>query len=67
MKKLVISICTLLCLMAAPLSSAEWGGLLFNDSGVHTEDFSSFKINQPDGISLWLKTPLGVGSGFHVV
>ena len=65
MKKLVISICTLLCLMAAPLSSAEWGGLLFNDSGVSTSDFSDITIKQSDGISLWLKAPLGVGSGFY--
>ena len=65
MKKLIISICTILCLMAAPLASVEWGGLLFNESGASTSDFKEITIKQTDGISLWLKSPLGKDSGFY--
>lgn len=65
MKKLIISICTVLCLMAAPLASVEWGGLLFNESGASTSDFKEITIKQTDGISLWLKSPLGKDSGFY--
>lgn len=65
MKKLIVSICTAFCLMAAPLSAIEWGGLLFNDSGVSTPDFSAITIKQSDGVSFWVKTPLGEDSGLY--
>ena len=65
MKKLIISICTVFCLLATPLSSIEWGGLLFNDTGVSTPDFKDITVNQADGVSLWLKSPLGADSGFY--
>lgn len=65
MKKLIISICTVLCLFVTPLTAVEWGGLLFNDSGVSTPDFKDITVKQSDGISLWLKTPLGTNSGFY--
>ena len=65
MKKLIISICTLFCLLTAPLSSIEWGGLFFNDSGVSTPDFKDITVNQSDGVSIWVKSPLGADSGFY--
>ena len=64
MKKLIISICTLFCFLA-PLSSIEWGGLLFNDTGVSTPDFKDITVNQSDGVSLWVKSPLGEDTGFY--
>ena len=65
MKKLIVSICTAFCLMAAPLASLEWGGLFFNDSGLSTPDFSDITIKQSDGISFWVKSPLGEDSGLY--
>lgn len=58
MKKFILSVCTVLCLMT-PLSAVEWGGLLFNDTGVSTPDFSDITVNQADGVSVWVKSPLG--------
>lgn len=65
MKKLIVSICTALCLLASPLAALEWGGLIFNDSGITTPDFKDITFKQSDGISLWLKSPLGDNSGFY--
>lgn len=66
MKKLILSICTVFCLLAAPLSAVEWGGLIFNDTGasISGPDYNNLSINQADGISLWLKTPLS-DTGFY--
>ena len=59
MKKLIVSIFTVLCLLTTPLTAMEWGGLIFNDSGISTPDFSDITFKQSDGISFWLKSPLG--------
>ena len=65
MKKLIVSICTALCLMVSPLAAFEWGGLISNDSGITTPDFKDITFKQSDGISLWGKSPLGKDSGFY--
>lgn len=65
MKKLIVSICTAFCLMAAPLAAFEWGGLFSNDSGISTPDFKSITFQQSDGISLWAKSPLGENTGLY--
>lgn len=62
MKKFILSVCTVLFLMT-PLSAVEWGGLFFNDSGVSTPDFKDITVNQSDGVSVWIKSPLGATSG----
>ena len=61
MKKVLFSIFTAFCLMAAPLSAFEWGGVFSNNSGVNAPEIT---IKQSDGISLWFNTPLGENSGF---
>lgn len=65
MKKLIVSICAAFCLMAAPLTAVEWGGLLFNDSGITTPNFSEITFSQSNGVSLWVKSPLG-NSGLYM-
>ena len=66
MKKLIVSICTVFCLMAAPLTAVEWGGLFFNDTGagINGPDYNDLEISQANGLSLWLKSPLA-DSGFY--
>ena len=59
MKKLLFSLCTVFCIFAAPVASMEWGGLLFNDTGASATDFSGVTINQSNGVSFWVKSPLG--------
>ena len=59
MKKLLISICAIFCFIAAPVASVEWGGLFFNDTGASATDFSGVTINQSNGISIWVKAPVG--------
>ena len=66
MKKLIVSICTVFCLMAAPLTAVEWGGLFFNDTGASMDvsEPENLEISQANGLSLWLKSPLA-DSGFY--
>ena len=59
MKKLIVSICTAFCLMAAPLTAMEWGGLFTNDTGISTPDFSEITFKQGNSLSLWVKAPIG--------
>ena len=67
MKKVIISICTVLCLLAFPLSAMEWGGLLSNDSGVSiAAPDNDLTFKQSNGISLWFNSPLGEDSGFSL-
>lgn len=65
MKKLILSVCTAFCIMAAPLAAVEWGGLFSNETGVTTPDFSAITINQSNALSLWVKSPLGSGTGLY--
>lgn len=67
MKKLIVSICTAFCLLAAPLAAVEWGGLIFNDTGAELqgpEYADSLTITQANGLSLWVKSPLA-DTGFY--
>lgn len=59
MKKLLLAVCTALFIISAPLGAMEWGGLITNDSGISTPDFSDITFNQANGISLWVNSPLG--------
>ena len=59
MKKILITICTVFLMIAAPVSAFEWGGLISNDTGIQTPDFKNITLNQADGVSLWFNTPIG--------
>ncbi len=71
MKKILVSICTALFILAAPLSAFEWGGVLKDDTGITTPDFKAITFNQSNSISLWFKAPFGeskfklTGEGFY--
>ena len=59
MKKLIISICTVLLILSAPLAAFEWGGVIKDDAGIVTPDFKAITFKQSNAISLWFKAPLG--------
>ena len=59
MKKLLLSICIALCVITAPLAAFEWGGLLTDESGILTPDFSNMTIKQSNGIAFWVNAPFG--------
>ncbi len=59
MKKFLVSVCTALFILSAPLSAFEWGGVIKDDTGISTPDFKSITFNQSNAISLWFKTPVG--------
>lgn len=59
MKKLIISICTVLLILSAPLAAFEWGGVIKDDTGIVTPDFKAITFKQSNAISLWFKAPLG--------
>ncbi len=65
MKKLLVSICTLLFILSAPLSAFEWGGILKNDTGISTPDFKDITFKQSNALSLWFRAPFG-DSGFSL-
>ena len=66
MKKLVLTICALMLTFAAPLAALEWGGLITNDTGIETPDFSNITFKQSDAISVWFKTPIDEEGDFVV-
>ncbi len=59
MKKLLVSICTALFILSAPLSAFEWGGVIKDDTGITTPDFKDITFKQSNALSLWFKAPLG--------
>ena len=59
MKKILLSICTALFIISAPLAAFEWGGLITNETGIITPDFADITFNQADGISFWINSPIG--------
>lgn len=66
MKKLLLSVLTVLFVISAPLSAFEWGGVIKDETGITTPDFSNIIFNQSNAVSLWVKTPLGADSGFNL-
>jgi len=66
MKKLLITICSVFAIMTAPLFAFEWGGLVTNDSGIYTTDFSDITFNQSNGISAWFRAPFGAQNDFNI-
>lgn len=62
MKKILLTICALFVVFAAPLCAMEWGGLITNDTGaaiVTMPDVTNTTINQSNGVSVWFKNPIG--------
>ena len=59
MKKIVLTICALFFVFASPVAALEWGGVLSNDTGIETPDFSDITFKQSNGVSVWFNTPLG--------
>ena len=59
MKKLLVSICTALFILSAPLSAFEWGGVIKDDTGITTPDFKDITFKQSNSLSLWFKAPVG--------
>ena len=59
MKKIILTICTLFFVFASPLAAMEWGGVLSNDTGIETPDFSNITFKQSNGVSIWFNTPIG--------
>ena len=61
MKKIILTICALFFVFASPLAAMEWGGVLSNDTGIETPDFSNITFKQsngPSGSTLLLEKPL---------
>lgn len=59
MKKIILTICALFFVFASPLAAMEWGGVLSNDTGIETPDFSNITFKQSNGVSIWFNTPIG--------
>ena len=59
MKKIILTICALFFVFASPLAAMEWGGVLSNDTGIETPDFSNITFKQSNGVSIWFNTPVG--------
>lgn len=64
MKKILLTVCALFLTFAAPLTAFEWGGLITNDTGIETPDFSDITFNQSNGVSLWFKSPVDAEGNF---
>ena len=65
MKKFLVSVCTALFILSAPLSAFEWGGVIKDDTGITTPDFKDITFKQSNALSLWFKAPFG-NSGFKL-
>ena len=63
MKKTVVSIFAALFVLCAPLSAVEWGGVIKDDTGISTPEFT---FNQSNSLALWFKTPLGQSKAFSL-
>lgn len=61
MKKLLLSICTVLFVFSASLSAVEWGGVFKDETGISAPEIT---FKQSNSLSLWLNAPLGQDSGF---
>ena len=57
--KLLIGAVLALFVIISPAASAEWGGILKNDSQALLPGFKDFSFSQSDSLYLWLSSPLG--------